>query len=109
MKEFIFYTFQGYTESPLEEPVENIQVLGFEKGRSSEEANKSLLNKRPWIIESGFDEQEIIHKQLLDNNTKDLIKALIDYNWDEEKKHYEENPVSDHIFLTLKRLKEVIE
>ena len=109
MKEFIFYTLEGYTESPTEKPVENIQVLGFEKGETIKEANKNLLKKRRWIIESGFNEQEIIHKQLLGDETKNLIKTLIDYNWDKEQKHYEENPVPDHIFLTLKELKKVIE
>ncbi len=109
MKEFIFYTFEEYTESPTEKPVENIQVLGFEKGKSIKEAHKSLLKKSPWIIESGFDEQKIIHKQLFDNKTKALIKTLIDYNWDEEQKHYEEDPVPDHIFLKLKELKKIVE
>ena len=109
MKQFVFYTCEGYTESPTQKVVENIQILGFEEGKSIKEANKNLLFKRPWIIESGFNEQEIIHKQLLDEKTKSLIKKIIDYNWDEEKRHYERTPVSNHIFLILKELKNIIE
>lgn len=109
MKEFIFYTCEGYTESPTEKPVENIQILGFEEGTTIQEANKNLLKKRPWIIESGFNEQEIIYKQLLDEKTKKLIKTLLDYNWNNEQKHYEESPAPNHIFLTLKELQKVIE
>lgn len=105
MKEFVFYTFEGYTESPTEQTVENLQILGFEKGNSIIKANKNLLKKRPWIIKSGFNNYEIIGRQLLDDRTKKLIKKIIDYNWNNEQKHYEENPTHDHIFLTLKELK----
>ena len=38
MKEFIFYTFEGYTESPTGKMVENLQILGFEKGKNENEA-----------------------------------------------------------------------
>ena len=109
MKEFIFYTFEGYTESPTGKQVENIQILGFDEGKNAKQARTNLLKERPWIVENGFDEREIICKQLLDNKTKDLIKRLIDYNWDAEQKHYEEDSVPDHIFLTLKKLKRIIE
>ncbi len=43
MDEYIFYTGEGYCESPNENKVENFQVLGFEKGQSKEEALCKLL------------------------------------------------------------------
>ena len=109
MKEFIFYTLEGYTESPTGKSVENIQILGFEEGSSIKEAKERLIEKEPWIIEDGFIKQEIIGKQLLDDKTKNLIKKLISYNWENEQKHYEENPIPNHIFLILKELNNIIE
>jgi len=38
---------------------------------------------------------------------KDLL-TLIDYVWHDEEKHYEENPVKDHIYLPIKRIAEAI-
>ena len=35
---------------------------------------------------------------------KEDIKALINYLWHDESKHYSEYPRKDHIFLVLKRL-----
>ena len=40
MKEFIFYTFEGYAISPKGEPLENIQVLGFERAENEMEAKE---------------------------------------------------------------------
>lgn len=38
-----------------------------------------------------------------------LIEQVIDYLWEEEKKHYEESDKpEDHIFSVLKELKETI-
>ena len=108
MKEYVFYTFEGYTESPTGKEVENIQLLGFESGKNKEEAKRNLIKKRGWIVENGFDEHQIESKQLLSDKEKELIKKLIDYNWAEEKKHYEEAPVQNHIFLILKQLKKLI-
>ncbi len=34
----------------------------------------------------GFDKSEIESKQLLDDELRDLVKTLVDYNWDGEKK-----------------------
>lgn len=64
MREFIFYTFEGYTESPAGEIVENLQILGFENGDNENEAFKTLINNNKWIIESGFNKDKIICKQL---------------------------------------------
>lgn len=109
MKKFVFYTFEGYTESPTGETVENIQLLGFEKGESEKQARENLINNRKWIEETGFDKYEIESKQLLDDKLKALIKTVIDYNWESEQRHYEEAPEENHIFLVLEQLKEIID
>lgn len=65
MKEFIFYTFEGYTISPKGEPLDNIQILGFERAKNEKEARKQLMQENQWIIEQGFCEGEIICRQVL--------------------------------------------
>ena len=109
MKRFVFYTCEGYTESPTGEIVENIQVLGFESGKNEKLAREKLISQRKWIEEMGFDKNEIESKQLLDKELKELIKTVVDYNWDSEQTHYEESPSSKHIFLTLKKIKQLID
>ena len=109
MKEFVFYTYEGYTESPTSEVVENIQLLGFESGKSVKLAKQKLMAQRKWIEETGFDKYEIEATQLLDDRLRKLIKTLVDYNWDSEKKHYEESPDKNHIFLVLKQIKKIID
>ena len=64
MKSFVFYTTEGYTESPSGEQVENYQILGFEKGNTQEEALQNLL-KNDWIERLGFKRTEIIAQQLV--------------------------------------------
>lgn len=65
MKEFIFYTFEGYTVSPKSEQLENIQVLGFECGENEVEARKQLMQKNQWIIQTGFNESKIVCRQVM--------------------------------------------
>lgn len=109
MKEYVFYTCEGYTESPTGKPVENIQILGFANGDNHNVALNDLIKRNQWIVEKDFDIHKICFEQLLDNNTKQLIKKLLDYNWEEKKTHYEEYPQYEHILLTIKELKKVIE
>ena len=66
MKEFIFYTSEGYTESPTGKTVENLQILGFEKGKNENEAFANLINNNQWIIQSGFNKDKIVSKRLVD-------------------------------------------
>lgn len=108
MNEYIFYTCEGYTEPPAEgHVVENCQVLGRETGETAEEAKRNLLHNRPWIQESGFDIEEIICKQLLNDETKEDIRTIVQYLFVDEHRHfYESEEPSDHIYHTLLRLKE---
>jgi hypothetical protein len=65
MKKFIFYTTEGYTESPTGKTVENFQVLGFEYGENIIKAQKTLINKNQWIVELGFNENKIVGRQII--------------------------------------------
>ena len=65
MNEYIFYTSEGYCESPSENKVENFQVLGFEKGQSKEEALSKLLENNSWIKENTYNVDEIIGCQVI--------------------------------------------
>lgn len=60
MNEYIFYTDEGYCESPNGTQTENFQVLGFEKGNSKEEALKNLLDNNSWIKEYAYNLDKII-------------------------------------------------
>jgi len=64
MKNFVFYTFEGYTVSPTDIELDNLQILGFESGENSEEAIKILINNNSWIKKSGFDVNKIVYKEL---------------------------------------------
>ena len=66
MKQYIFYTLEGFTQSPLGHPLENMQILGFASGKNEKEAQKSLLNQNEWIVTSGFNENSIECRQLID-------------------------------------------
>ncbi len=68
MKEYIFYTFEGFTQSPTGKDVENMQVLGFECGDSQESAKAILLSNNKWIEECGYDETKILSRQLSPND-----------------------------------------
>jgi hypothetical protein len=59
MKEFIFITHEGTTESPTSKQVENMQVLGFAHGEDWQEARSNLLKENSWIEETDFSVDEI--------------------------------------------------
>ena len=53
MKPFIFLTDEGFTysgnEGAIEPDVENLQVLGFAKGKDEKDALSNLLSENPHI------------------------------------------------------------
>lgn len=60
MKEYIFYTSEGWTTPPNEYmTVENCQLLGFAKGDNKDNALETLILENPWILECGFDISQI--------------------------------------------------
>ena len=112
MNTYIFYTTEGYTETPRLEEIENLQILGEAIGENEEQALERLLQETPWIIEKGYEVGEIISKQILDDTLRANIQTVIDYLWVDEERHYEESTIDDecedHIFLVLKALRNAI-
>lgn len=105
MNKYVFYTVEGCDESPVNNKCENFQFLGVEKGDSLFEAKQKLISGKKMI----FDESTIKSKQLLSEDNKNDIKTVIEYLWEDEKKHFEENDCpNNHIFFTLKKLKELV-
>ena len=109
MKEYVFYTFDGRTESPTGKDVENCQILGFEKGISLEKARESLIKNNKWIEEKGFDIAAIESKQLLGDELKQAIEQLVDYYWVCQQKQYEKPTADNHIYLVLNKIKDIID
>lgn len=110
MNEYIFYTNEGYTESPIEGmTVENCQMLGRVMSDNIQEARIALLKENSWIEESGFDIKNAYVEQILTGNQKNDIALLIDHFWEDEKRKYEKSGMKDnHIFNVLSRLKQNI-
>ena len=111
MNEYIFYTTEGMTLPPNEdeEEIDNCQILGFVEAKNSSEAKDLLLENNPWIVEAGYSLSEIKIKQVLTKEQIKDIQAIVDYNFADEEKHYEEcgDHPKEHIFEVLKRLKQI--
>lgn len=109
MASYIFYTDEGYTSSPNNEEIENLQVLGIEDGNSQRKALDNLLKNNEWIKESGFSEEKIRCYTIIKPKIIDSIKQVLDYMWKDEERHWEESEYpNEHIFNTLKEIKESI-
>ena len=54
MKTYLFYTMEGYTESPNSNSIENCQLLGEAKGETVEDAFVCLLKNNTWIRVGGI-------------------------------------------------------
>lgn len=110
MNEYIFYTTEGTTYPPIEgKEVDNCQLLGRASGDTLEEPKSSLLKENPWIEETGFDSDSIVTEQILTEEQKQDIQTLVEYMYEDEKKHYMEcGYPKDHIFRVIKRLSKMI-
>ncbi len=68
-KHYIFLTLDGYTFQPdsmsIEPDIENLQVVGFAFGVTSEEAFRKLLKENEFLVKTSFD--EVFCYQLDDN------------------------------------------
>lgn len=114
MNEYMFYTFEGFTQSPDKTECENLQILGFEKAENLEIAKKCLLVNNDWILKYGFDTEKILSKKILTEESLASIKTVVDYLWEDEEKDYEEylasgGNVDNHIFKHLRKLKIIAE
>lgn len=107
MNKYIFYTLEGFTQSPTSEDCNNIQILGFENGNNQSEAMNNLITENKWIEKLGFDTTEIQAKQLLTDENKQDIKTVIDFISNNKQRDLETNDLS-HIFIALERLKKLI-
>lgn len=85
MNTYVFYTQEGYAESPIGKSIENMQILGFAKGKNVSKALENLLKENSWIKASGFDKNSILVRQLLDDKLKSNIQKTVDYLWADEK------------------------
>ena len=65
MKSFIFYTPEGYCESPNNQKAENFQVLGIERGDNHDQALKHLLDNNPWIADFGYSLDAVLYKEIV--------------------------------------------
>lgn len=72
MKRYIFVTAEGTTFAPWnvgidEAPeTENCQMLGIASGENQQEAEQNLLKENPWIVEAGFNSDEITSYELVE-------------------------------------------
>lgn len=110
MNEYMFYTFEGFTQSPNKTDCENLQILCFEKAENLEIAKKCLLVNNDWISKHGFNTEKILSKKILTEESLAAIKTVVDYIWKDEEKDYEECLVSgknvdNHILKHLRKLK----
>ena len=110
MNEYMFYTFEGFTQSPNKTDCENLQILGFEKAENLEVAKEHLLVNNDWISRYGFDTEKILSKKILTEESLASIKTVVDYLWEDEEKDYEEylasgGNVDNHILKHLRKLK----
>ncbi len=69
MNEYMFYTFEGFTQSPNKTECENLQILGFEKAENLQTAKKQLLANNDWILKYGFDIEKIFSKKIFKEQT----------------------------------------
>ena len=107
MKEYLFYSTEGYTEGPnTDYNVNNCQVLGRVKGSNLPDAINNLLKENEWITKAGFSIESIAYVQVITNELKQDIKNVVNYLWKEEKTHFEEcGKPKNHIFNTIKKLR----
>lgn len=109
--QYLFYTGEGYTQSPDFSNVENLQILGEANGADINEAFERLLKENPWIEKSKFSHAEIHGKQLLTDEIINDIKVLMEYLPEEKNPTYSEKNMSNdqhHLFESLTRLKDYL-
>lgn len=62
MKHFIFLTNEGFTQTPDNRDIENMQVLGFASGCSGRKAFKNLKKGSSYLLDTSFN--NVIAKEL---------------------------------------------
>ena len=67
IKIYIFYTREGFAEDNQHKPTENCQILGWSKGKNSQEAFRNLLKENKYLEEIDFNEvmcQELVDEKV---------------------------------------------
>lgn len=81
MNEYIIYTTEGFAFPPNgTERIDNCQILGRCFGNDEKNACENLIKENPWIIESGFDINNIICKQLMTERIDRILKQTQEEN-----------------------------
>ena len=110
MNQYLFTTHEGYTISPNETvEVENCQLLARIDAPDISRARKLLVKENPWIKESGFNPELCTIDQIATSSQLDDIRAVVGHLWKDAKESYEEdNYPQNHIFLALRRLRDMV-
>jgi hypothetical protein len=73
MRYFIFLTDEGYTKTPEDEDIDNLQVLGIASGINEKNAFNNFIKENNYLIDTGF--KEVIAMELV--NEKEFHNFLI--------------------------------
>jgi hypothetical protein len=94
IREYIFLTYEGFTFQPnsksMEPDIENLQVLGFSKGRNSKDAFKNLLKENIYLIDTTFD--RVISYEL----NKDYKDSIVYHSMSELKESFNKEGTDDN-------------
>lgn len=113
MNEYVFYTLEGGTEAPNPKwEGGNCQYIGRATGDNQSQAVDRLLAENPWIKDAGFNPRKFMVEQVVTDSQRQDIATVVEYLWDDEKRHFEEcrdsdpaGKCEDHIYNVLKRLR----
>lgn len=64
MKHFIFLTQEGFTKTPANADIENLQVLGIAQGKNKEKAFETFVQESEYLLQSDFN--EVVAMELTD-------------------------------------------
>ena len=106
MNEYIIYTLEGHTSAPNDNiEVDNCQVLDRVIGANQKEAQINLVKDNPWIASAGFDPSKFIVKQILTEEQRTDVLALLNYLTSEELQCT--NNINSNAMDIIKRLRKI--
>lgn len=113
MAKYIFYTERKLTNLSNDNEAVNFQVIGFEEGKTEEEAYLNLKNNIDWVKNADFLDKDLRSKLVFETSFLSKIEKVLNYLWENEERHYEEDmdedgSVENHIFTTLKEIKSLL-
>lgn len=73
MRYFIFLTEEGFTKTPEDEDIENLQVFGIANGLNEKDAFNNFIEGNTYLKKTGF--KEVIAMELV--NEKEFHNFLI--------------------------------